>query len=269
MLSEMEGSTTITKEELKEMLPHMTKTQTDIIFDACRSQMAFQLKQEMHRATFMKLSASIKISVDNVNKTIKTMQQEATRAEAQMQEKAEAKCKKEEARWTEQPPRPPSTDPDSAKELAREGDAQEASNRGEQAQVIPEAVGVTCERGRSSSFSCDGDENENGRPNRMQGSSQPFPGMPQAPGGYFPPLLPPDLAVRDQVGGEDRPEWLGELDAAVELQNQWMLAIQSQLQELQWMWHMAQKDTAQRRSCMRASRQDEEAVDFHGGIPIL
>jgi len=70
ILSEMDGSATITKSDLREMLPEMTETQSEILFSACRNQMAFQLRQEMKRAAFLRISSSIRQSVERANECI-------------------------------------------------------------------------------------------------------------------------------------------------------------------------------------------------------
>merc|ERR1740121_3419640 len=60
LLSEMDGTTTITKADIKEMLPEITNTQLDMLFQACKDTMKFRLKQDMDRAAFVKVAAGIK-----------------------------------------------------------------------------------------------------------------------------------------------------------------------------------------------------------------
>lgn len=75
---------------------------------------------------------------------------------------------------------------------------------------------------------------------RQKGCSRPFPGMPTAPGGFIPPLLPPGpvaLPPRDTVASEDEPEGVEELRAMMNGVNDWLMAVQWQLSSLQWKWH--------------------------------
>merc|ERR1712087_754873 len=67
VMTQFHGSTTITKEDLVGMIPTMTTTQIDTIYSMCRQKAAFELKQEMHRATFLKLLASIRLGIDKIS----------------------------------------------------------------------------------------------------------------------------------------------------------------------------------------------------------
>merc|ERR1711988_2018666 len=58
LLENMDGSTTVTKEQLYEIMPKLTHTQANMLFHACKNTEAFDLQQEMRRSTFLKLSAS-------------------------------------------------------------------------------------------------------------------------------------------------------------------------------------------------------------------
>merc|ERR1712187_348537 len=66
LMSQFHGSTTNTKEDLLGMVPNMSQAQARMIFTKCTQKSAFELKQEMYRATFLKLMASIRISLDGV-----------------------------------------------------------------------------------------------------------------------------------------------------------------------------------------------------------
>jgi hypothetical protein len=69
---------------------------------------------------------------------------------------------------------------------------------------------------------------------RQHGHSRPFPGMPDAPGGYNPPLVPPALITPYQPNGARPPPWLQDLRRQTEQLGAWMVALQWQMSGLQW-----------------------------------
>jgi len=87
----IKGSTTLTKNDLREMIPKLTSSQADMLFSSCKDTVVFNLKSEMHRAAFLKMSSSIKQSIDKVNDDII-----ATHAAGP--EETEAKAEKEKQR---------------------------------------------------------------------------------------------------------------------------------------------------------------------------
>jgi len=67
VLSEMDGQSVITEEDLGEFVPHMTNAQRQNIFAACSREMRWQAKQDAQKSNLLKLAASVKLSVDEAN----------------------------------------------------------------------------------------------------------------------------------------------------------------------------------------------------------
>jgi len=76
LLPEMDGTTTITKADIQEMLPKIAKTQLDMILQACKDSMKIRLMQEMYRATFMKVAVGIKLRRKSSRRRSKKQPQE-------------------------------------------------------------------------------------------------------------------------------------------------------------------------------------------------
>jgi len=57
----------MTVADIMEALPHMTDEQRDMVLGACKSEMLWQAKQELVASHFLKLGASIKLSVDDAS----------------------------------------------------------------------------------------------------------------------------------------------------------------------------------------------------------
>mmetsp|Transcript_19200 Transcript_19200/g.43691 ORF Transcript_19200/g.43691 Transcript_19200/m.43691 type:complete len:729 (-) Transcript_19200:88-2274(-) len=184
-MSQMEGSATITKSDLLEMFPELTRTQADMLFHASRDHMLFKLNHEMHRATLLKVTGQVKAKVESTNLQVRN----------KLQEKIDnVEC---------------------AEEQQHEDDVSPLLKTPEtQAPCVA---------------------------NRLIGNNRPFPGMPKAPGGHFPPLLSPSHASNEMPDLSSQPEWLRELHKSMDHQEQWMAALHGQLEELQWMWHAKQK----------------------------
>jgi len=267
------------------MLPDMPQTQMDGLFKACKNEMAWQGKQDLHKATFLKLSTAVKGSVDKVNARVKRIHENPVRdpaaerarraaaVAAAAQAAAEAAAKAAAgARSSVKSHRPAKASPRSGNGKRRGSAA--SINSGPKTAVVEAAAAedtpqaaLVFEVFRQPEAS------------RLQGSSQPFPGMPKMPGGYWPPLLSPseaqdatkrlearqaELAGPDATAQAEKPEWFVELCTQMEMQNSGMLQIQWQLQSLQWQWDLMQRASAQAQAQLRcqADNEDEEALPY-------
>lgn len=76
VLIDMDDHSTLSRTDLCEALPNLTALQRDMIFDACRVEMAWQAKQDIKRQEFLKLAASIKLSIDQANELLGTLEEE-------------------------------------------------------------------------------------------------------------------------------------------------------------------------------------------------
>lgn len=97
LISEMDLKTTITKEDMLETVPWMTTTQRDMLFRSCRNQMDWQAKEELNKRNLLKLSASVKLSIDEINKTMFKLARDKEKLEGQIEKEKSGDAEKQAA----------------------------------------------------------------------------------------------------------------------------------------------------------------------------
>lgn len=226
ILSQMHAQSTISEKDLKEVVPKMTKAQSHMLFDSCRNTMAWKAKGDLEKSTLLKLSASVKLSVDSINDDIHELNMEGAASGA-------------------------SGVTDVMTPRSESPEAQILGHKAESAKISTIA---TSRGGLKEAHPMDA----LGLAGRMRGTSRPFPGMTAIPGGYFPPLLAPEEALDSTQ--ENPPEWYNDVRRSVDLLGQWMHAIQWQLQGMQWQWHNIHK----RSLVVEGDRADNGKQDDNG-----
>lgn len=230
LFSEMDPMTCITTADIEEVVPWMTGIQRNMIFRSCTNEMAWQAKAELNKRNLLKLTASVKLSIDEINKTMFLLGREKEMLELKLADNSNK---------DKEPPTPTTpattgnkdTDGKPVKDSAKEA----AEKEKKEAEALHAAL-------------------------RQQGKSRAFPGMQPVPGGYFPPLLPPDQAHEIDVNQKGIPEWLLDLRTNTQMLNNWMLAIQHQLKDLQWKWHVVNDLWEEDEPSEYSSRGDKRSV---------
>mmetsp|Transcript_119286 Transcript_119286/g.216847 ORF Transcript_119286/g.216847 Transcript_119286/m.216847 type:complete len:852 (-) Transcript_119286:48-2603(-) len=95
LISEMDLKTTITKGDILETVPWMTTTQRDMLFRSCRNEMSWQAKSDLHKRNLLKLSASVKLSIDEINKTMFKLARDKEKLEGQLEKEKSNDAKKQ------------------------------------------------------------------------------------------------------------------------------------------------------------------------------
>merc|ERR1719331_3253093 len=69
-LMEMDRATSITREDVTDACPQMTQDQLNMVFRHCKDEMTFQASANLSRSDLLKVSASVKMQLDEANQSI-------------------------------------------------------------------------------------------------------------------------------------------------------------------------------------------------------